>query len=598
MSHYFNGFELCEERRELRLDGREVLLQPRALSVLIYLVRHRDRVVGKDELLEALWPGAIVTDGSLQRAISLVRAALRQGGADGAIRTYERKGYRFCAEVTSDTARAPADRTPGSLGPARDAFDRNAWDDAVAAFARADAESGLTATDLERWAYAALCASRTEAALAPLERAVATHATAGDRRGAARAALLLTQVKLENRETAVARGWHGRAGSLLGPVPECHEHGLLACLEARFRLLEGNAEAALLQTRQTRAIGERLADPDLEALGLVYEGLALLTLGDIHRGEALQDEAGAAVLTGEVTPWCGGTVYCGILWGCRNRADWDRAAQWTEQFTRWCERCALNYFSGTCRLHRAEVLSVCGRLDAAEEELALVRQELPATTPWAEGDAYRVLGDIRLTRGDPDGAEAAFRRAHALGWDPQPGMALLQASRGQEESAIRGLERILEDGKWTNRQRRGLVLATLVTVAAAAGRHERARSALDALDREPDLWNTPALTAEVTRCRGDMAFAEGRLAEAIRLLRGAQRAFRKAGSPLGAAETRLRLAAALSADGDATAAEMEIAAAEATFRDAGAPERLRDCQAMRDKLTTRPDGRLPPGGPA
>jgi len=587
MPHCFNRFELSEERRELRLDGREIVLQPRALSLLVYLVRNRDRVVGKDELLEALWPGTIVTEGSLQRAVSLVRSALRQGGAEGAIRTYERQGYRFCAEVRSETASGPQD-AHGAVGPAHDALERNAWDEAVGAFARADEASGLTAADLEGWAHAALCASRTQAALGPLERAVAAHATAGDRRGAARAALLLTQVQLEHREAAVARGWHGRAGSLLDPVPECREHGLLAYLEARFRLLEGNADAALGHTRRTRAIGERLADPDLEALGLVYEGLALLTLGEVRRGTALQDEAGAAVLTGGVTPWFGGVVYCGILWGCRHRADWERAAQWTEQFSRWCERCALTYFSGTCRLHRAEVLSVRGRLDAAEEELVLVREQLPASTPWAEGDAYRVLGDIRLTRGDLDGADAAFRRAHALGWDPQPGLALLQVARGQEDSALRGLERVLEDGTWANRQRRGLLLATLVTVAAAAGQPERARGALDELDREPELWGTPALTAEVTRCRGELAFADGKRGDAIGLLRRAIEESREAGSPLSVADIRLRLARMLADDGDSGAAEMEVAAAEAAFRAAGAHARLRECGTLRDSLTAPP----------
>src|SRR5438552_885083 len=117
------------------------------------------------------------------------------------------------------------------------------------------------------------------------------------------------------------------------------------------------------------ALGRELPDPDLEALGLVYTGLWRLAQGDVQAGTALQDEAGAAALGGAVSPWVGGTVYCGIIWGCRNRADWQRAAQWTGQFMRWCDRGRLTSYPGLCRLHRAEVLSVLGDLEEAEREL-------------------------------------------------------------------------------------------------------------------------------------------------------------------------------------------------------------------------------------
>jgi DNA-binding winged helix-turn-helix (wHTH) protein len=84
--HRFAAFELDPGQRALRLDGRELPLQPRVFDLLWYLVEHRDRVVSKEELLDALWPGLVVTESSLQRAVSLARGALEQGGLVGAIR--------------------------------------------------------------------------------------------------------------------------------------------------------------------------------------------------------------------------------------------------------------------------------------------------------------------------------------------------------------------------------------------------------------------------------------------------------------------------------------------------------------------------------
>lgn len=81
MIHRFPTFEIDESQRELRSGARVLRLQPRVFDLQVYLSRHRDRVVPKEELLDSVWPGVIVADGSLQRAISLVRSALASAGA-------------------------------------------------------------------------------------------------------------------------------------------------------------------------------------------------------------------------------------------------------------------------------------------------------------------------------------------------------------------------------------------------------------------------------------------------------------------------------------------------------------------------------------
>ena len=73
--------------------------------MLVYLVRSRERVVSKDELLDALWPGVTVTDNSLQRAVSTLRGVLREGGMEDAIRNFPRAGYRFCSSRRSPRPR-------------------------------------------------------------------------------------------------------------------------------------------------------------------------------------------------------------------------------------------------------------------------------------------------------------------------------------------------------------------------------------------------------------------------------------------------------------------------------------------------------------
>ncbi len=103
MIYTFDGFELDEQRWELRHGTARMRLAPKELELLHYLVRHRDRVISKEELLQHVWAGMPVGDGAVLRSVSLLRRALGQRDArDGIIRTYTRRGYRFCMTVRDD----------------------------------------------------------------------------------------------------------------------------------------------------------------------------------------------------------------------------------------------------------------------------------------------------------------------------------------------------------------------------------------------------------------------------------------------------------------------------------------------------------------
>jgi predicted ATPase/DNA-binding winged helix-turn-helix (wHTH) protein len=109
-----------EARRELRVGRRAIDLEPRVFDLVAYLAAHPERVVPKDELLDAVWPDVEVGDGSLQRAVSIARAALRGAGLEDPIRTFARRGYRFCLETPEEClVRAGADPAD-SVAEARD----------------------------------------------------------------------------------------------------------------------------------------------------------------------------------------------------------------------------------------------------------------------------------------------------------------------------------------------------------------------------------------------------------------------------------------------------------------------------------------------
>jgi DNA-binding winged helix-turn-helix (wHTH) protein len=117
MIHRFATFEIDVAARELRVGGRVLDVQPRVFDLLVYLAMNHERVVPKDELLDAVWPGVIVADASLQRAVSLARGALAEASVANAIRTFSRTGYRLCVD-SKEPAHSPQSPTP-SLSPAR-----------------------------------------------------------------------------------------------------------------------------------------------------------------------------------------------------------------------------------------------------------------------------------------------------------------------------------------------------------------------------------------------------------------------------------------------------------------------------------------------
>lgn len=96
----FGNYRLDPVLRELRCSGRRIALEPQVFDLLVYLIRHRDRVVSKDDLIASVWNGRIVSDSTLDSRINAARKAIGDSGKrQQAIRTLIRKGFRFVAMV-------------------------------------------------------------------------------------------------------------------------------------------------------------------------------------------------------------------------------------------------------------------------------------------------------------------------------------------------------------------------------------------------------------------------------------------------------------------------------------------------------------------
>lgn len=103
--HTFLDFQLDEDLFELRSRGEVIATQARVFALIRYLLQHRQRVVSKEELVKALWDGAVVSDTAISQVVMLARKALRdEGDRQRVIKTVRGRGFRFIAEVDAEAA--------------------------------------------------------------------------------------------------------------------------------------------------------------------------------------------------------------------------------------------------------------------------------------------------------------------------------------------------------------------------------------------------------------------------------------------------------------------------------------------------------------
>ena len=105
MRFRFADYVLDTDRRELTRGSERVQMGPQVFDLLVHLVENRERVVSKDDMLEAVWSGADRLESTLTSHINAVRKAIGDNGEDQRlIRTVARKGFRFVGEVEEEQA--------------------------------------------------------------------------------------------------------------------------------------------------------------------------------------------------------------------------------------------------------------------------------------------------------------------------------------------------------------------------------------------------------------------------------------------------------------------------------------------------------------
>ncbi|MCQ4167534.1 tetratricopeptide repeat protein [Tahibacter harae] len=116
----FADFQLDPAARELRQDGRRVALPPKSLECLIYLIEQRDRAVGRDELISAVWGRVDVSDALLAQTLLRARRAVGDtGNEQSSIRTVPRFGYQWVAPTQAvEAGAAPAEPAAVAVPPA------------------------------------------------------------------------------------------------------------------------------------------------------------------------------------------------------------------------------------------------------------------------------------------------------------------------------------------------------------------------------------------------------------------------------------------------------------------------------------------------
>jgi DNA-binding CsgD family transcriptional regulator len=454
--------------------------------------------------------------------------------------------------------------------------------DAYKSLAEADQAAPLGAEDLELLATSAYMIGREDEHVSGLERAHHAYLHAGEALRAVRCAFWTGINLLLRGEMAQANGWLGRAERLLEREQgDCVERGYLL-LPVVVHQVEGtgDGQAGYATAAAMAEIGERFNDADLITLGVHWQGLALVRQERIEEGLGRLDEAMVAITAGECSPILTGLVYCSVIDGCQQVYALRNAQEWTAALTRWCDQQpGIVAFTGRCLAHRAEIMQLHGAWrDALGEAQQAERRFAEGMNEAAAGEAVYRRGEIHRLLGGFAEAEEAFRDASRLGWEPQPGLALLRLAQGSDDAAAAAIRRVM--GETTDRLKRAGLLPAYVEILLAVDDAEEARSACRELEGIAEGSERGMLGAMAAQARGAVDLAAGDAAGALAALRRARQVWQELQVPYEGARVRALVGLACRALGDEDSAGLDLEAARDIFAELGAAPDLTRLEAL------------------
>ena len=364
-------------------------------------------------------------------------------------------------------------------------------------------------------------------------------------------------------------GAHSVSSTGMGAT--CAEHGYLLVPRAERELAASIAQAAYTSAAAAVEIGERFADADLIACARHIQGRALLQQGQVEQGLALLDEAMVAVVAGELSPLMTGLIYCSVIDSCMQVYAFARAREWTFALSRWCDgQPQLVAFTGTCLVHRAEIMELHGAWpDAIEEAQRACSGFARSTEQQPPAAAFYRRGELCRLQGEFAAAEEAYREASRRGFEPQPGLGPVadgprsNGCRRRLRSAARSTPQQIVSrarGCFLPASRSCLKQATSRRRAVPVGNWRRLPRA-----SMPARW-APWRRTPVDRCCWRKAIPRQRLSRCVRLANSGGHAE----APYLTARTRELIGLACRALGDEEGAELELEAARAAFHELGA----------------------------
>jgi DNA-binding NarL/FixJ family response regulator len=226
-------------------------------------------------------------------------------------------------------------------------------------------------------------------------------------------------------------------------------------------------------------------------------------------------------------------------------------------------------FTGTCLMHRAELMQLRGQWPQALHEARLAADRFAQrSNDAASGEALYRQGEILRLQGNLAEAEQAYRAASGSGREPQPGLALLRLAQGRSDAATAAIDLVLAATPEVIERAR--LLPAAVEITLAAGDRDRAHSLAREIDEIAARHDSAMLDAQAAQARGAVALAGGDARGALRALRQAWKLWQELEAPYECARVRLLIAEACRAVGDDETATLELDAARAAFARLGA----------------------------
>jgi DNA-binding CsgD family transcriptional regulator len=269
----------------------------------------------------------------------------------------------------------------------------------------------------------------------------------------------------------------------------------------------------------------------------------------------------------------------------------NRAREWTSALANWCqEQPQLLVFTGSCLVHRSEILQLGGAWGEAIEEARRAAERLTRPIEHeAAANAFYQQAEIHRLRGELPEAEQAYRRASQLGREPQPGLALLRLAQDRRDDAAGAIRRVIQ--ATSDRFQRTRLLPAYVEIMLASNEVEEAQVACQELEEIGAMLGTEVVGAMAAHARGAVQLAKGDARTAVDPLRRAFQTWQQVGAPYIAARIRVLLGTACRTLGDEDGAMLELDAAREVFEQLGAqPDVARVDQLLKKAGPARPTG--------